>query len=132
MLKFRGYSWPYVMLESDVPVKVEHEPFDRKLMKNDTYELFYKKTNIPGLYDYGYKQLIDTWDHKAGYVWASRPSCLNSVFGTRFITCLVGCQVFALDVEVLEELLKSWPEPYEIIEERDDDEISYELRKIKK
>jgi hypothetical protein len=44
-----------------------------------------KEYNDGEYYTYGFVQGKDSYDHKAGYVWSSRPSCINAVFATSLI-----------------------------------------------
>lgn len=46
----------------------------------DTYKFFYKE-NQDGFVSYGAIQKKDTYEHKAGYVWSSRASFINVIFG---------------------------------------------------
>ena len=69
----------------------------------DGLRVFVKATNIPDVYRYGAEQLTDSWDHKAGYIWSSRPGVLNALFSEEFIDIVYnnccGYVMRASDVE---------------------------------
>ena len=56
--------------------------------------------------------MVDSWDHKKGYVWSSRPSVMNKVFDTKLIYAYykakdsVSYCCCAIDIEHLKELLE--------------------------
>ena len=77
-----------------------------KLVENNAYELYYQKTNIEGLYLYGCKQLYDGWDHKAGYIWSSRASCINKNFDTMLIPVRFNGTYCAMDANILKPLVE--------------------------
>lgn len=93
--------------------------------------LFVKTTDNPYLFRYGYKQKkADYFGNPAGYVWSSRPSCLNQAFGTDFINVIVGSDAtLAIKASDLEKIL---PEEYSIIKRvNESGEISYNIVKEK-
>ena len=72
-------------------------------------ELFLKRTNVPGIYFYGFKQAKESMGHPAGYVWSSRASVLNKTMNLTLLdatykvdTSLRGC---AIDLKLFEQLL---------------------------
>ena len=45
--------------------------------------VLYRSKSHPFVYRFGAIQKYDEYDTKAGYVWSSRPSLINSLFGVR-------------------------------------------------
>lgn len=79
---------------------------------DDDEELFLSNSNFDNVFVYGCKQLKDSWDHKAGYVWSSRASVMNKTFGTQLVDVLYQqegsylLRGFAIDASVLNTLLE--------------------------
>ena len=94
-------------------------------------ELFVMATAHPAFVRYGYKQnKADYHGHSAGYIWSSRPGCLNQAFGTDYVECIVGSDgTMAIKASVLETIL---PEEYYLCKYTDDrGEITYRIMKGK-
>ena len=109
MLEYLSYEFDRVYLRSDISVK-EGKIIDTKVITNNDgndYELFIKDTNIPGLYTYGSKQLEDSEQHEAGYIWPSRASVMNRFFGVKFLEGVIGEECFAIDADTLQKLIES-------------------------
>lgn len=96
-------------LRSDEEIKVT-EKIHSKIVDNGTSELFCESTNVPGVYNFGCKQLNDRYDHKAGYVWSSRASCINREFDTQLCdnTSVNGSWIWNLDINVLKTLVEEF------------------------
>ena len=90
-----------------VPI-VPGDIVESKIVEDGTEEMFYKKTNIEGIYTFGCKQLTDSWDHKAGYIWSSRSSCVNETFGTNFIDCSFNSTYCAIDADIALPLVEAY------------------------
>lgn len=73
----------YVEIEANSGVIVEHK---EKELKDDSLRgiLFYDKYS-DGTYQYGLKALVPYMDHGVGYIWSSRASVINEVFGTKLV-----------------------------------------------
>lgn len=71
-------------------------------------ELFLQETNIKGVYRYGLKQLKDTADHKAGYIWTSRTGVINHVFSKRMTEIVIDSWGgFCVDANELSEFVNN-------------------------
>ena len=109
MLHFEGCSQGVIYITGDDDINYYEEICSTII---DDERLFVKKTNIDGIYTYGCEQLVDSWDHKKGYVWSSRPSVMNKVFDTKLIYAYykakdsVSYCCCAIDIEHLKELLE--------------------------
>lgn len=70
-------------------------------------ELFVMATANPAFVRYGYKQNAEDYlGNPAGYVWSSRPGCLNQAFGTDYVDCVVGSDgTLAIKASELERVL---------------------------
>lgn len=70
-------------------------------------ELFVMATAHPAFVRYGYKQKkSDYLGNPAGYVWSSRPGCLNQAFGTDYVSCVVDSDgTLAIKASELEKIL---------------------------
>lgn len=92
-------------------------------------ELFVMATANPAFVRYGFRQSkADYLGNPAGYVWSSRPGCLNQAFGTDYVSCVVGSDgTLAIKASVLETIL---PEGYTLRKHIDKDgEITYIVTK---
>lgn len=96
-------------LISDEEVKVK-EKIHSKIVDTGEGELFCESTNIEGVYHFGCKQLKNSYDHGAGYVWSSRAGCINGQFGTQLYddTSVNGFWGWHLDVNVLKPLVEEF------------------------
>lgn len=81
-----------------------------KFVDKGSGELFCENTNVEGIYHYGYKQLIDTYDHVAGYIWSSRAGSINGEFGTQlFDDCIInGVGYLKIDINTLKSLVEEY------------------------
>lgn len=88
----------------------EKEKVHSKLVEHSTEELFCQNTNIPGVYYFGCRQLIDRASHSAGYVWSSRAGCINGQFDTQLIEDIVinGTAYWSIDINVLKRLVEDF------------------------
>ena len=79
-------------------------------------EFYLRATDDSNFFTYGCKQLAydPVWGHPAGYIWSSRASVMNKLFGTKLIDITYwiegtykcyGC--IAVTVDFLNELLKN-------------------------
>lgn len=89
-----------------------------------------KEYNGGEYYTYGFVQGKDSYDHKAGYVWSSRPSCINAVFDTDLIDvrlledgAITGYGV-AIRVSMLKEIL---PDEFSIEEYYEKEDNDYNI-----
>lgn len=105
----------YIHIEGDVNPDthmyirmVEGDVVESKVVENGTEEMFYKKTSIEGIYTFGCKQLTDSWDHKAGYVWSTRASCVNDTFGTNFVGCIYNSTYCAIDADIAKPMVEEF------------------------
>lgn len=111
---------------------------DKVLTKDVTDgELFIRKTNIEGIFTYGYmqKEADPIYGHGPGYVWASRASVMNANFDVALIEAcykLEGSycyQACSIDLAHLEKLLEDTE--YEIDwtpHVSDSGDVSYKLK----
>jgi hypothetical protein len=87
-----------------------------RLVEKETEELFCYSTNVEGVYSFGCKQLTNGVFHEAGYIWSSRPGCINGEFGTKLVEATInGVGYWYIDIEVLKPLVEAFTnELYEI------------------
>lgn len=79
------------------------------IVENGKEELFCCETSVAGIYTFGCKQLTDGVYHKAGYVWSSRPGCINGQFGTKLVEAVInGAGFWYIDVNVLKPLVEDF------------------------
>ena len=97
------------VLECDEEVKVKEKIYS-KIVDDGRGELFCESTNVEGVYHFGCKQLMDSYDHKAGYVWSSRSGCINGQFGTQLYddASVNGWWGWYLDVNILKPLVEEF------------------------
>lgn len=114
-MKVTSVDQYYIHIEGDVNPNthmyarlVEGDIVESILVEHGTEEMFYKKTNIEGIYTFGCKQLTDSWDHKAGYIWSSRASCINAVLATNFVGCIYNNTYCAIDADVAKPLVEEF------------------------
>lgn len=69
------------------------------------HRIFVAETTVPEVYMYGAVQLTDEWEHKAGYVWSSRPGFLNELFGECFVDIRYNNCTYAMKASDLEDYL---------------------------
>lgn len=94
-------------------------------------ELFVMATAHPAFVRFGYQQKrADYLGNPAGYVWSSRPGCVNQAFGTDYVDCIVGSDgTLAIKASELEKIL---PEEYYLCKHTDErGEITYKILKGK-
>lgn len=86
-----------------------------RLLVDETSEgiLFLSKTNVDGLYHYGYQQKEEDYHgHGPGYIWSSRASVLNATFGAKLMEAYyrpassISYCCCAIDLSHLEPLLE--------------------------
>ena len=103
--------------------------------KTPESRLFIKNSNIEGIYYYGSEQLQDGFlGHEKGYIWSSRASVMNKVFGTALCECAFKARgshfyrTVAIDLVRYENLLNEngytveWDNPVET-----EHDISYNI-----
>ena len=97
------------VLECDEEVEIKEKIYS-KIVDNGRSELFCESTNVEGVYHFGCKQLKDSYDHGAGYVWSSRAGCINGQFGTQLYddTSVNGRWGLHLDVNILKPLVEEF------------------------
>lgn len=128
-------AYPTFCLETEV-IDHRHQAINRGRVIHSTvdkdYECFVEDTSEPGVFHIGAKQLKDDWDHKAGYVWSSRCSVMNQLFGTRLVEVNINSCAYAMDVDMLVELIeRDLEEKFELQEVCDHGgEVSYRFKKI--
>ena len=103
---------------------------------NDASLVFIERTNVPGIFKYGVKQLFDDGEHGPGYIWHSRASVMNQYFGCALIDIYykkegsLSYQTCSIDLAHLEPLLEGteyiidWM-PYEVT----DTDVKYRVIK---
>ena len=96
-------------LKCDENVEVKEKVYS-KIVDGGKSELFCESTNVEGVYQFGCKQLTDSYDHKAGYVWSSRAGCINGQFGTQLYddASVNGDWRLHLDVNILKPLVEEF------------------------
>lgn len=107
MLKFKSFYARNLYFTNDNE-DIKRVQRYSKLVDNDEYEMFYETTEIEGVISYGCKQLFDDREHDAGYVWASRPSCVNKEWGTKYLHAYVDNRAYGIDSEVAINLIEKW------------------------
>jgi len=80
----------------------------RKGKRHD--HVLYRSKTHPFVYRFGAIQKYDEYDTKAGYVWSSRPSLINSLFGVRLTEVRVESSpnlecVMAIDADYVASLI---------------------------
>ena len=98
--------------------------------------LFVQDTNIEGLFNYGYRQTCaDYMGHGPGYIWASRASVMNKTFGMTLMDIYykkendISYSSCAIDLYVLEPLLKDTEFEIDWNPQIDDEDAIYMLKK---
>lgn len=122
----------YISCDEKIVIK---EKIHSKLVQRDTHELFCENTNVDGLYHFGCKQLVASYDHGPGYVWSSRAGCINGQFGMKlYDECIInGVFGWHLDMNTLKSLVEEFTgKEYDIQQhiipwDRKDDEPTYRL-----
>lgn len=89
--------------------------------------VFVEKTNVAGVYVYGAKQLKDSANHKAGYIWSSRPGVLNGLFNTHFVGVVIDNASFY--VMPVKEATKYLPVGYRYVQKIADGEHTFSLQR---
>ena len=73
----------------------------------------FAKVAKSGMCQYGLQQNIDGPEHKAGYIWSSRPGVINRHFTLQIVGAYVnGCAGKAITVEAAKKLL---PKKFELV-----------------
>lgn len=73
----------------------------------------FAKVAKSGMCQYGLQQNIDGPEHKAGYIWSSRPGVINQHFTLQIVGAYVnGCAGKAITVETAKKLL---PKNFELV-----------------
>lgn len=73
----------------------------------------FAKVAKSGMCQYGLQQNIDGPEHKAGYIWSSRPGVINQHFTLQIIGVYVnGCAGKAITIEAAKKLL---PKNFELV-----------------
>lgn len=88
--------------------KIERTERHKKIVDDGKYELFYDDTNVAGVINYGCIQLEDGIYHRKGYVWSSRPGCVNKEWGTKYIEAVIDHCCYAIDADVASSILEEW------------------------
>ena len=96
-------------LTCDEGIEIKEKIYS-KLVNGGRSELFCESTNVEGVYHFGSKQLTDSYDHEAGYIWSSRAGCINGQFGTQLYddTSVNGWWGWHLDVNILKPLVEEF------------------------
>lgn len=125
----------YISCDEKIVVK---EKIHFRLVESCTEELFCETTNVPNVYHFGCKQLVDDWNHSAGYVWSSRAGCINGQFGLQlYDDCVindVGC--WHVDINLLKTLMEEYTgkkyavEQYYPSYDKDKEEPNYKLVEV--
>lgn len=72
-------------------------------------ELFCESTTVEGVYHIGCKQLKDNCFKKAGYVWSSRPGCINAQFNTQLVDVVINNSAcWVMDINLLKTLVEEY------------------------
>jgi hypothetical protein len=108
MLKITKISGDTYYITSDEKIE-STEIIESKVVEDGKEELYYKGTNVPGVFTFGCKQLTDGVYHKAGYVWSSRTGVINGEFNTRLVYAVIcGCGYWSIDVDTLKDLVEEY------------------------
>lgn len=79
------------------------------IIKDNDEEMFCKNTNVTGVYSFGVKQLVDGMYHEAGYIWSSRPGCINGRFNMQLVDAVInGSSRWAVDINTLKPLVEAF------------------------
>lgn len=95
---------------------------------NGRLELYRSKT-YKWYYRYRLTQLRPDWEHEAGYVWSSRASLVNKIFGTKISEIVIyenPCMPCSCSIDA-DELSALLPAEYEVRRNDRHGEISYEV-----
>ena len=99
-----------VFITGDEKLIIEEEVL---FVEDKESRLFVKKTNIPGIFTIGCKQIVDGfYGMPAGYVWASRVGVVNKEFDIALMECYYktaeesSYRCCAIDLAHLEEVLE--------------------------
>lgn len=122
---------PYIVGEEDLKTG---EVVLEKEVEDGTY--FVRKTNIDGIFTYGFKQnKEDYFGNPAGYVWSSRASVMNKQFNLALIEvvykkensyCPISC---SMDVAYLEQLLSDTEYTIDKSPRESDTDVTYRIVK---
>ena len=129
---FMGYNnTPYIVGEEDLKTG---EVVLEKEVKDGTY--FVKKTNIDGIFTYGFRQnKEDYMGNPAGYVWSSRAGVMNKEFDVALIEvvysknnshCPMAC---SMDLAHLEPLLEGTDYKIDWAPREDNTDVVYRIVK---
>ena len=89
-----------------------------------------RSRKYPAFVHFGYIQSHDSYEHKAGYVWSSRPGVINNAFGTKLTSVTIYESEYlpcscAVDADYIAKLI---PPEYEIVEVDDYGETVYKMK----
>lgn len=105
MLTIKSISGDRYYISCDEQIQKKDKLFSA-IVERGTEELFCGDTTVEGVYYYGCRQLVDTWEHAAGYIWSSRPSCINGQFGTQLAEVIINnSALWAMDINILKNLV---------------------------
>ena len=132
MLKVKSKHYSDFYLETEVVDHYYKKIESGEVIHSDVdgkFECFVNSTSEEGVFEYGAKQLTDSWDHKAGYIWSSRCSVMNQIFGTRLVEVSINSRAYAIDVDLLKTLAeRDLGQRFEVVKYTDKDgEITYRL-----
>lgn len=129
---FMGYNnTPYIVGDEDL--KTEEIVLEKEV-EDGTY--FVRKTNIDGIFTYGFKQnTADCFGNPAGYVWSSRAGVMNKEFDIALVEivysqnnshCPKAC---SMDLAHLEPLLEGTEYMIDWTPREDDTDVVYRIVK---
>lgn len=131
-LDFMGYNnTPYIIGEEDLKTE---EIFLEKEVEDGTY--FVRKTNIDGIFTYGFKQSKEDYSgNPAGYVWSSRAGVMNKEFDVALVKVVYkkeGSPSYtscAIDLVHLEPLLEGTDYIIDLTPHENDTDVVYRIVK---
>ena len=99
---------PTYNIYCDEPINIVNT-IHSMVVDNNTSELFCKSTTVDGVYSIGCKQLKDNCFKKAGYVWSSRPGCINAQFNTQLVDVVINNSAcWVMDINLLKTLVEEY------------------------
>ena len=132
--KLNGEPKYYINCDEKIESK---DKIHSKLVERDTEELFCCDTNVSGVYSFGCKQLTNGVFHDAGYVWSSRPGCINGEFGMQLVEAVInGVGYWYIDINTLKPLVEEFTgknymiEKYYYSYDKDETEPVYRLVEV--
>lgn len=116
MLKVKEIINQMPVISTDTPIDSieistsENSSTREKFIKDNSYRLFIRSTNIDDIYKFGCQQLIKTLDHGVGYIWPSRSSIINGQFDTEIADVYINDanHLYGMSIDLLKSLLEDY------------------------